>query len=80
MNPKHTLRRNELLKLVPLSDSTIYRLENEGKFPKRFALTPRCVAWDLKEVMDWLGERKKNGASLVTLSPDVRKRKTRPLR
>ena len=45
---KRLIRRDELLKLIPMSDATIYQLEKAGKFPKRFHLTPRCAVWDLE--------------------------------
>jgi predicted DNA-binding transcriptional regulator AlpA len=45
-----TIRRQQLHEIVPLADSTIYEMEQRGEFPRRFALTPRCVVWDLAEV------------------------------
>lgn len=39
------LRRPEVLRIVPLSDTTIYRLEQREEFPRRFHLTPRSVVW-----------------------------------
>lgn len=47
---KRTIRRQELREMVPLADSTIYEMEQRGEFPRRFALSPRCVVWDLAEV------------------------------
>ncbi|MEO5760401.1 MAG: AlpA family phage regulatory protein, partial [Mesorhizobium sp.] len=47
---KRTIRRHQLREMVPLADSTIYEMEQRGEFPRRFALTPRCVVWDLSEV------------------------------
>ncbi|TSE28698.1 Prophage CP4-57 regulatory protein (AlpA) [Tepidimonas charontis] len=52
------INRKQLLKIVPLSDRTIFDMEKRGEFPKRFALTPRSVAWDLKEVEAWIEARK----------------------
>ncbi|WP_153110105.1 DUF2528 family protein [Propionivibrio limicola] len=75
---KRTIRRAELKKLVPLSDTTIYRMELEGKFPSRFALTPRCVVWDYEEVQTWLRGRKAE-CNPAEQKPDVRKRKVRPV-
>jgi len=43
--------------MVPLADSTIYEMEMRGEFPRRFALSPRCVVWDLAEVVAWLASR-----------------------
>lgn len=76
---KRCIRREELRLLVPLADTTIYELERAGKFPKRFCLTARCVAWDLAEVEAWVAERK---ASVLkrTTPPDVSQRKSRPVR
>lgn len=80
---KRTIRRGELRQIVPLSDTTIYEMEQRGEFPHRFYLTPRCVVWDLAEVEGWIDERRRaSGAHLIKRapSPDVRKRKTRPVR
>jgi len=72
-----TLRRTDLRKLVPLSDTTIYDLERKGEFPKRFYLTARCVVWSLEEVLDWIEERRinsYNGDVSLAPFPDVRQR------
>lgn len=76
---KETIRREQLKKLVPLSDSTIYAMEQRGEFPRRFALTARCVVWDLAEVQDWLAKRKEE-ARQPAHKPDMSKRKFRPVR
>jgi len=62
-----------------VADSTIYEMEQRGEFPRRFALSPRCVVWDLAEVEAWLAARR---ASPVRRAqhPDVRQRRARPVR
>ena len=45
-----TIRRKGLKEMVPLADSTIFEMEQRGEFPRRFALGPRCVVWDLSEI------------------------------
>lgn len=75
---KETIRREQLRKLVPLSDSTIYAMEKRGEFPKRFALTSRCVVWDLAEVQAWIAARK-HEARQPSHKPDMSRRKYRPL-
>ena len=55
------IRRDKMLQMVQLSNSTIYDLELRGEFPKRFALTPRCVCWDYDEVVQWLEKKKDEG-------------------
>lgn len=76
---RRTIRRHQLREMVPLADSTIYEMEQRGEFPRRFALSPRCVVWDLAEVEAWLSFRR---ASPVTraLHPDVRQRRARPVK
>jgi prophage regulatory protein len=61
----HTARflinRKQLLKIVPLSDRTIFDMEKRGEFPRRFTLTQRNVAWDLAEIEAWIEARKTAG-------------------
>lgn len=78
-----TVRRSQLREIVPLSDTTIYEMEQRGEFPRRFNLTPRCVVWDLGEVEAWIQERRNaSSAGSIELAPgpDVRSRKTRPVK
>lgn len=76
---RRTIRRQELRKIVPLAETTIYEMERRGEFPRRFNLTPRCVVWDLAEVEAWIEQRKQAPRSGVS-KPDVHLRKTRPVR
>ncbi|QKC85610.1 AlpA family phage regulatory protein [Mesorhizobium sp. NZP2077] len=76
---KRTIRRHQLREMVPLADSTIYEMEQRGQFPRRFALTPRCVVWDLAEVEAWLQARRAVPIPRAN-PPDVRLRKTSPVR
>ena len=52
--------KKELRRLVPYSDSQIYRMEKQGLFPKRITLGPGRVAWRLSEVLEWI-ECKRQG-------------------
>jgi prophage regulatory protein len=76
---KKTIRRQQLREIVPLADSTIYEMEQRGEFPRRFALTPRCVVWDLDEVQAWLAARRSKPI-LRAPSPDVKHRRSRPVK
>jgi prophage regulatory protein len=76
---KKTIRRQQLREMVPLADSTIYEMEQRGEFPRRFALSPRCVVWDLAEVEAWLASRRSVPIARAQ-SPDVRQRHSRPVR
>ena len=77
------VRRAQLRNIVPLSDTTIYEMEQRGDFPRRFYLTSRCVCWDLSEVEQWLENRRRLSLTKVlktTAFPDVRQRKSRPVK
>lgn len=76
---KKTVRRQQLREMVPLADSTIYEMEQRGEFPRRFALSPRCVVWDLAEVQAWLAARRSMPIGRAE-PPDVRQRQSRPVR
>lgn len=76
---KRTIRRKELREIVPLADSTIYEMEQRGEFPRRFALTSRCVVWDLAEVEAWLTARRAKPIPRAR-HPDVSQRKSRPVK
>ena len=80
---RRTIRRPELRQIVPVADTTIYEMEQRGEFPRRFHLTPRCVVWDLAEKEAWIEERRRaSDTSQIRRAPypDVRQRKTRPVR
>ena len=74
-----TIRRQQLKQIVPLADSTIFGMEQRGEFPRRFALSPRCVVWDLSEVEEWLASRRTRPIERGQ-QVDVRHRRIRPVK
>ncbi len=76
---RKTIRRHQLREMVPLADSTIYEMEQRGEFPRRFALSPRCIVWDLAEVYAWLLARRAKPINRAQ-HPDVTKRESRPVK
>ena len=76
---RRTIRRAQLREMIPLANSTIYEMEQRGEFPKRFALSPRCVVWDLAEVEAWLENRRAKPVPRAK-HPDVARRKHRPVK
>ena len=76
---RKTIRRQQLRDMVPLADSTIYEMEQRGEFPRRFALSPRCVVWDLSEVQAWLASRRSAPIARAQ-HPDVMQRRSRPVK
>ena len=51
------VRAVEIARRTGLSLSTIYRLEQNGGFPRRRALGPNSVGWLASEINDWLTSR-----------------------
>jgi len=51
------LRKPEVIKLVGLSDTTIWRMEKRGEFPQRRQLSQRAVGWLSDEVFSWMENR-----------------------
>lgn len=51
------LRESQVLELVGLSKSTLWRLEQLGAFPRRRRLGSRSVGWLMSEVMEWIASR-----------------------
>lgn len=47
------IRLPEVISLVGLKTTTIYKMANEGTFPKQVKLGTRSVAWVKAEVLQW---------------------------
>ena len=61
------LSADQLGNLIPLSRSTIWRMERRGDFPRRFAITSGRVGWNEQEVQSWIKSRLTQGK---TCDPD----------
>ena len=55
--PKATYNRKEVMSLTGLGQTTIWRMERDGKFPARVALAARRVGWRRSEVDAWIEMR-----------------------
>ncbi len=47
------IREAECERITGLSRTTRWRLERQGKFPKRRQLSQNCVGWVLSEILAW---------------------------
>jgi|GEM_PF-1293024 len=54
--PDRIIRKPELLNKVGLSDVTIWRMEKDGKFPKRLRLGGNSCGWLESEIDGWVDE------------------------
>ncbi len=51
------IRKKELLKMIGLSDATIYRMEKKLDFPRRLKLGVNSCGWLESEVNAWIKHR-----------------------
>jgi len=51
------IRDRECRTLTGLSKSTLWRLEKDGRFPRRRKISTRAVGWLSSEVESWIAER-----------------------
>lgn len=51
------LRLQELIDKLGLGRSTIYRMMDEGEFPRPIHLTRKAVGWRSSEIDAWLASR-----------------------
>jgi len=52
--PECLIRMKEVCMLAGVSRSTIYKLVNEGHFPKPLDFRPRFKAWQKQTILDWI--------------------------
>lgn len=55
--PIEYIRLPDVINLVGLKTTTIYKMANEGVFPKQVKLGGRAVAWIKSEVLQWNQEQ-----------------------
>ena len=54
--------QKELLRILPISRSTLWRLRRGGRFPAAVQLTARRIAYRRDEVEAWMNSRTREGA------------------
>jgi len=57
MMDQRIIRKPELMQKVGLSDSTIWRMEKKGDFPKRLQIGGNAVGWLSDEIDRWLASK-----------------------
>ena len=57
VGPRRLIRKPEVRHLTGYSDTSIWREEKAGRFPKRVQLILMAVAWYLDEIEDWIKAR-----------------------
>ena len=55
------LQRRQVLERAGLSNSTVWRLQQRGDFPKPVQLSPGRVGWHERDVDNWVQSRRPRG-------------------
>jgi prophage regulatory protein len=55
------LREPDVLQIIQISRSTLWRLVRQGTFPRPLKLSVGATAWKADEVEDWIETRKRVG-------------------
>jgi prophage regulatory protein len=63
LSPEELILHSDLKRLVPLSRTTMWRMERRGEFPRRISISDRRVAWRRSEIEAWLKRRATLGAA-----------------
>lgn len=58
--PNKIIKLDSVKELTTFSESTIYRLMSQGKFPKQVKLAERSCGWVESEIEEYLDERISN--------------------
>ena len=55
------LQRPQVLERTGLSNTTVWRLQQRGEFPKPVQLSPGRVGWHERDVDNWVQSRRPRG-------------------
>jgi prophage regulatory protein len=54
--PRPMLNEDKVLEIVPVSRTTLYRMEKAGKFPRSTYISPNRRVWYADQVRQWQDE------------------------
>lgn len=57
IHPAAMLNLKQVLEMVPVSHTQIYRMMNSGDFPRSVNVGGRRVAWYLADILAWIANR-----------------------
>lgn len=57
MGDVKSIDRNQVLRVLKISDSTLKRLIRKGEFPKPIKISPRVHAWFEEDVINYIVSR-----------------------
>jgi prophage regulatory protein len=54
--PRRMLNEKQVLRIVPVSRTTLYRMEKAGRFPKSTYISPNKKIWYEDQIIGWQNE------------------------
>jgi prophage regulatory protein len=51
--PRRMLSEKQVLEIIPVGRTTLYRMEKKGRFPKSTYISPNRRVWFEDEIIDW---------------------------
>ncbi|WP_370143091.1 helix-turn-helix transcriptional regulator [Bradyrhizobium yuanmingense] len=51
--PRHMINESQVLAIIPVSRTTLYRMEKAGRFPKATYISPNRRVWYEDEITAW---------------------------
>ena len=51
--PRRMLNETQVLEIIPVSRTTLYRMERDGKFPKSTYISPNRKVWFEDTIIAW---------------------------
>ena len=51
--PRRMLSEKQVLEIIPVGRTTLYRMEKAGRFPKSTYISPNRRVWFEDEIIDW---------------------------
>jgi prophage regulatory protein len=51
--PRRMLNEKQVLQIVPVGRTTLYRMEKTGRFPKSICISPNRRVWFEDEIVAW---------------------------
>jgi predicted DNA-binding transcriptional regulator AlpA len=52
-SPRRMLNEKQVLEVIPVSRTTLYRMEKNGRFPKSTYISPNRRVWFEDEIIGW---------------------------
>lgn len=52
--PDRLMRMDEILEMLGISESTLRRIMDDGRFPKPFYIGPRSPRWWRSDILKWI--------------------------